>query len=85
MYFHQLNTAGSSVRNRMYNKVEKNTPDKSKMSFVMADLLTTALNQCCVLCRMRYFSPMSQTKGAFEKAEESREATGDAAVQRFLQ
>lgn len=52
---------------------------------MMADLLTTALNQCCVLCRIRYFSLMYQTKGAFEKAEESKEAKGDAVVQRVLQ
>lgn len=51
----------------------------------MADLLTTTLNQCCVLCRIRYFSLMYQTKGVFEKAEESREAKGDAVEQRFLQ
>lgn len=70
----------------MYNNVDKkHTPNKSEMSFVMADLLTTALNQCCDLCRVRYFSLMSQTKGAFEKAEESREAKGDTVVQRFLQ
>lgn len=69
----------------MYNNIEKNTLNKSEMSFVMADLLTTALNQCCVLCRIRYISLMYQTKGAFEKAEESREAKGDAAEQRFPQ
>lgn len=69
----------------MYNNIEKNTLNKSEMSSVMADLLTTALNQCCVLCRIRYFSLMYQTKGVFEKAEESREAKGDAVEQRFLQ
>lgn len=55
------------------------------MSLMMADLLTTALNQCCVLCRITYFSLMYQTKGAFKKAEESREAKGDAVEQRFPQ